>query len=178
MISRSDKENQIQDLTKYIDKSKASFLIRFQGLDVEQINQMRKELKAEKSAEMKVFRNTLIQKALEKTHSHLIEHFEPHLKGSSAFVFVFDDPSRTAKIISRYAEETEHLQVKAGVMEGQTISREDVEVLAKLPSLEMLKAQFLALLSAPLSQWLATLSAVPGGVLQLVSAYKTEKQKK
>ena len=176
MITRENKEKQVQDLSRYIGESKASFLLHFQGLNVDQINQLRKELRTEQSAEMKVFRNTLIQKALEQNHPQVVDHFKPHLTGSSAFVFTTNNPSGTAKILSRYVKETECLQIKVGVMEGQAINKEDIEILAKLPSLEVLKAQFLGLLTAPLSGLLGTLSAVPAGLLQLVSAYKDKQE--
>ena len=180
MITRENKEKQVQDLSRYIGESKASFLLHFKGLNVEQINRLRKELKTAQSAEMKVFRNTLIQKALEKDHPRVVDDFKPYLSGSSAFVFTKDNPSGTAKILSLYVKETECLQIKVGVMDGQAINKKDIEFLAKLPPLEVLKAQFLGLLSAPLSRWLGTLSAVPGGMLRLIAAYKDnqETQKK
>ena len=177
MITRLEKQKQIQIISDNIKKAKASFLINFQGLSVQQITEIRKDLRNDGLADMKVCRNTLVRKALD-AYPAIKEYLSPSLTGPNAFVFAYDDPSRVAKILSNYVDKTETLQIKPGVLEGKGISVQDIKVLATLPSIEILRAQFLSVLSAPMSRLQAVFSAVPKGLLQALSAYKDKEDRK
>ena len=175
MITREKKETHVQELKRLMGKSKAGFLVQFQGLNVEQMTKIRKELKTTSQAEMKVFRNTLIQRALEDQPA-VQEHISPSLTGPNAFVFAFDDPCKVVKILSNYAEETKILKIKTGMMEGAGLSVKDIKILSELPSIEILKSQFLSVLQAPMSRLLSLFSAVPKGALRVLDSYKNGKQ--
>jgi len=141
---------------------------------VQQVTEMRKKLRNKGLGDMKVCRNTLIGKALDD-YPDVKNHFSSSLTGSSAFVFAFDEPSRVAKIISDYVDKTETLQIKTGMLEGKGISLNDIKELATLPSIEVLQARLLSVLSAPMSRLLSVCSAVPQGLMQVVSSYKGKK---
>ena len=177
MITRSKKEEQIKSVSDNFQKAKAGFLVNFQGLNVQQITEMRKELKHEGLADMKVCRNTLFKNAL-SSNPEMKEHFSTSLTGSNAFVFVFGEASRVAKILSNYVEKTELLQIKKGMLDGKGISSEDVKMLSKLPPMEVLRAQLLGTLSAPLSQLLAVFSKIPEVFLQIVDSHAKKKNGK
>ena len=176
MITRANKEQQVQALSESIQKAQAGFLVNFQGLGVQQITEMRKDLRNEGLADMKVCRNTLFRKALD-TYPEMKKHFSNSLTGPNAFVFAFGDPSRVAKILSNYVNKTEILTIKTGMLEGKGISAKDIKALATLPPIEVLKAQFLAVLSAPMSKLLSVFSAAPQGLLQVLSAHKDKGEK-
>ncbi len=175
-MTRLDKEKQIQGLSENIKKSRAGFLVNFQGLSVQQITALRKDLRNKGQADMKVCRNTLINRALSESPD-IKGHFVPHLTGSNGFVFAFENPSAVAKLLSTYVKETEMLQIKTGMLEGKGLKPQDIKVLADLPPLEVLRSQFLSVLSAPMSRCLSLFSAVPEGLLRMLSGYK-DKQKK
>ena len=176
MITKIRKEKQVQCLSENIKKAQAGFLINFQGLSVEQMTEMRKSLKDKGLADMKICRNTLFRKAMDD-YPEIKEHLNSSLTGSNALVFAFDNPSKVAKILSDYVEKTEILKIKAGVLEGKGISMEDIKVLAKLPSIEVLKAQLLGVLSAPMSKLLSAFSGVSQGLLSVLSSYKDKVEK-
>ena len=175
MITRLKKEEQVKALSEYIGKATAGFLVNFHKLNVQQVTEMRKKLKNEGLGDMKVCRNTLIGKALD-SYPDVKKHFSASLNGSSAFVFAFGEPSKVAKIISDYVEKTETLQIKTGMLEGKGISLNDIKELAALPSIEVLQAKLLSVLSAPMSKLLSVCSAVPQGLMQVVSSYKDKKK--
>ncbi len=177
MIFRENKEKMVQEFSSHLGKSKAAFLMSFKGMDVGQITALRKELKKEKKSEMKVFRNTLVKKALSSQKKEISESFGPHLNGSCAFVFAFEDPCETAKILSRYAKDTEHLQIRQGFMGTQALGVKDINLLATLPSQAVLRARLLSVFSAPLSRLLRVFCTLPEGALRVFSEYK-DKQKK
>lgn len=176
MITKVKKEKQVQFLSENIKKAQAGFLVNFQGLSVEQMTEMRKSLKDKGLADIKICRNTLFRKAMDD-YPEMKEHLNASLTGSNALVFAFDNPSKVAKILSDYVEKTEILKIKAGVLEGKGISMEDIKALAKLPSIEVLKAQLLGVLSAPMSQLLSAFSGVSQGLLSVLSSYKDKVEK-
>ncbi len=174
MITKADKEKQVQELSDSLKKAKAAFLVGFQGINVEQVTQMRKDLQ-KNAGEMKVFRNTLLKQALVK-EPEILKHLTPTLTGANAFVFAMDDPCSVAKTITNYVKQTEILKIKTGVLEGKGISALDVKTLGALPSINVLKAQLLAVFSAPLRRVLYVLSAAPIGFLRVIQMVQKQKQ--
>lgn len=175
MITREIKQKQIKFLSDSMQKSKASFLVDFKGLSVPEITELRKELRTNNLADMKVCRNTLIQKSLD-LYPEAKKHLSSYLKGSNAIVFSYDNPSEVAKILCKYANKTEALNIKIGVLGKDSINVADIKALATLPSIEVLKAQLLGVLSAPMSKLLAVFSAAPQGIVRALSEYKDKKE--
>ncbi len=176
MITRLDKEAQIRNISDKLQKAKAGFLVSFQGLNVQQITEMRKELKNQGLADMKVCRNTLFKNAL-AVCPEVKEHLSSCMTGTNAMVFAFKEPSRVAKILADYAEKTDILKIKKGMLDGKAINAEDVHLLAKLPPMEVLRARLLGTLSAPLSKLLSVYSAVPQALLRVIDSYSKKGKK-
>lgn len=172
-LTRDQKSEIIGNVAEKFGRSNAAFLVDFKGMDVEQVTRLRKGL-FEIDAELKVVRNTLAKLALNDFPSEQ-EVLEKEFTGTNAFVFAYDDASASAKLLKNYAEEIEHLEVKAGVMNGKGLSQDQIEALADLPSIEVLRATFLGVLQAPAQKFVGTLAAVPGGFARLLNAYKETK---
>ena len=162
------KKTQVNQLADNLSKSKASFLVNCIGLNVEQMTELRKNLKKNKG-NIQVIRNTLSLRAMEENEI-LKKTYSPFMKGPNAFVLAFDDAAKVAKIIDELAEENEVFKIKGAVLEGKALSQAEVKTLAQLPSHEVLKAQFLGLLSAPLTKFLSTMKEAPQSFVRLLSA--------
>lgn len=176
MLSRSSKETQIAKLSDSFSRSKASFLVNCIGLNVEQMTDLRKNLK-KNQGDIQVIRNTLSLLAMEK-QADLKALYKPLLEGPNAFVLAYDDVVQVAKIIDKLSEDNERFQVKQACFEGKALSRAEVKTLASLPSAEVLKAQFLGLLSAPLVKLLSTMKEAPQSFVRLLSAKKESSDSK
>ena len=170
MLSRPSKKAQIAKLSDNFSRSKASFLVNCIGLNVEQMTDLRKNLK-KNQGDIQVIRNTLSLLAMEG-QSDLKTVYEPFLEGPNAFVLAYEDVIQVAKIVDKLSEDNELFQVKKAVFEGRALNREEVKTLASLPSPEVLKAQFLGLLSAPLVKLLSTVKEAPQSFVRLLSAKK------
>jgi large subunit ribosomal protein L10 len=120
---------------------------------------------------MQVVRNTLAKKALEK-FPEMGAALSSRLKGTNALVFAYGDVSASAKVLSAFAKDVELLQLKSGVMDGAFLSEEMIKYLSTLPTKEVLRAQFLGLLQAPMSKFVRTLDAVPGSFVRVLAAQK------
>lgn len=175
ITTRESKEQEITSLSDKFGRSKAAFLVDFKGMDVESVTKLRKSLKPVKS-EMKVVRNTLAIRAL-SGHPTLKPVLESKLVGTNAVVFAYEDPSASAKALSKFGEEVEAFELKFGVMDGAALDKAGIKYLATLPSKPELQAKLLGVLSAPMTKFLGTMQAVPAGFVRALNAYSETKPK-
>ena len=175
MLSRLEKKAQIKKLSDYFSRSKASFLVNCIGLNVDQMTELRKSLK-KSQADIKVIRNTLSLRVLSE-YPEIKKTYESSIKGPNAFVVAFQDPVQVAKILDDFSRDHEVFQVKKGVLEGSALSSEEVKTLAKLPPIDVLKAQFLSVLESPLKKFLGLLEQVPRSFVYALSEKKNKTEK-
>jgi large subunit ribosomal protein L10 len=170
MITRADKAQEIASLSEKFGRAKATFLVDFKGMTVEQVTSLRKRLVPVES-EMQVVRNTLAIRAL-IDHPNAESAIKDSFVGNNAVVFAYGEAPASAKALADFAKEVELLQLKVGVMDGQKLDTNRIKALANLPSKEVLRAQFLGVLQAPMSKFVRTLSAVPTGFVRVLAAHK------
>lgn len=170
MMTRERKTQEITGLSERFGRAKAAFLVDFKGMNVEKVTSLRKTLTGIES-EMKVVRNTLAKRAL-KDHPAVEQSLSDKFVGTNAIVFAYGDAVAPAKALSDFAKEAEELQIKTGVMDGRALSEAQIKYLATLPGKDQLRAQLLGLMSAPMSKFLGTLQAVPGGFVRILAAHK------
>lgn len=169
-MDRAQKVEVISGISDRLQRSAAAFLVDFKGMNVEQVTGLRKKL-AEVDAEMKVVRNTLAKRALADYPAES-DALSSEFVGTNAFIFAYGDASAPAKALSEFAKDVEHLEVKAGVMDGEKLDEDRIKYLADLPPEEVLRAQLLGVLAAPAGKFVRTLSAVPSGFARVLNAYK------
>lgn len=170
MMTRERKTQEITQLSERFGRAKAAFLVDFKGMNVEKVTTLRKTLTGIES-EMKVVRNTLAKRAL-KDHPAVEQSLSDKFVGTNAIVFAYGDAVAPAKALSDFSKEAEELQIKTGVMDGRALSEAQIKYLATLPGKDQLRAQLLGLMSAPMSKFLGTLQAVPGGFVRVLAAHK------
>lgn len=170
MMTRADKAQEIKVISEKFGRAKAAFLVDFKGMKVEQVVDLRKKLHPAES-EMQVVRNTLAIKALDQ-HPEASKVLAKSFKGTNAIVFAFGDASASAKVLSEFAKSVEMLQLKTGVMDGSELDSAKITYLATIPSKDVLRAQFLGLLQAPMAKFVGTLNAVPSGFARVLAAQK------
>ena len=171
-MDRALKEQEIAEISSKFSTAKAAFLVDFKGMHVEQVTNLRKKLWATKS-EMRVVRNTLAKRAL-KEYPAQEKALSEGLVGTNAIVFAFGDASASAKSLSEFGKDVETLDVKLGVMDGQQLDRDMIKYLATLPPLEVLRAQLLGTLAAPMQKFVSTLAAPATQFVCLLKAYENK----
>lgn len=174
MMTKERKAQEIAAISERFGRAKAAFLVDYKGLNVEQITKLRKSLRSHES-EVKVVRNTLAIRAI-KDHPSM-NPLSDSLVGTNAVVFAYGDASSPAKALSEFQKDAETLQIKTGVMDGRALDEGQIKYLATLPSKPELQAKLLGVLQAPMSKFLGTLQAVPGGFARVLGAYKDQKEK-
>jgi len=170
--TRDEKATEITSLSEKFGRAKAAFLADFKGMTVEQVTTLRKKLHPIEG-EMKVVRNTLAIRAL-KDHSKSESAIGNDFVGTNAVIFAFGEAPTAAKVLSDFAKDVEAFQLKVGVMDGSRLDANSIKALASLPSKDVLRAMLLGTLQAPMSKFLGTLQAVPGGFVRVLAAKKDQ----
>ena len=138
-MNRKEKELIVSDFSKKIEGHKAVVLTHYRGLNVEQINQLRKRLREEK-VDYHVIKNTLMRLASKGTE---LEKLNGYFEGPTAIAISYGDPILLAKVLSEFTKTQPSLEIKVGLIEGRVSPPEEVKALATMPSREVLLAQIL-----------------------------------
>jgi large subunit ribosomal protein L10 len=148
-MKKSDKERVVDELTERLKSSPTLIVADYRGLTMPQIDALRGEL-LQHGARFAVVKNTLTRRAAEEAG---VEPLLAMLEGPTAIAFLESDgdPVAAAKAIAVAARETQVLAVRGGIMEGRPLTEGDVENLAKLPAAEVLRAQLVGALAAPMT---------------------------
>lgn len=165
-ISREKKEQIVAEYAELIGKSQAMIITRYGGLKMPELDKVRSQMRGAQ-AEFHVTKNTLVKRALKDAGYDVPAEW---LTGTTAMSFCFNDPAAVAKALNELTREFEKLSVVGGVLSGKSITKEEVEALAALPSLDTLRAQIIGAISAPASNLVGVLNAAIGGVMYALQA--------
>ena len=150
-----EKIEAVEDLKARLDGVKTVLLTEYRGLTVQQISELRKQLRAV-SAEYKVVKNRLAKIAVSASE---LEVLKPQLTGPIALVVSKDDPVAVAKAVSTFARTNQALTIKGGYVDGRFMQPDALKALSELPSKEALRAQLVGAISGPLTQLVSLLQA-------------------
>jgi large subunit ribosomal protein L10 len=167
-MQRDDKERIVAELTERLRTAETLLVADYRGLTMPQIDGLRGKL-LEHGARLTVVKNTLTRRAAEAAGADLLLTL---LEGPTAIAFIESegDPVAVAKALADSARDTRVLEVRGGVMQGRQISAADVEELAKLPPVDILRGQVLAAVIAPLTGLVALVNAPLQDLIGLIDA--------
>jgi large subunit ribosomal protein L10 len=170
-VARPEKEAVVKELTEKFNSSKSLVITDYLGLNVAEMTELRKQLR-EAGVDFKVVKNTLATIAANDVE---MEEMTEFFSGPTAIAFGEEDAVSPAKILVEYAKEHEVLEIKAGFLNGEIISKEKVESLAEIPSREELLAKAFASMKAPLTGLVNVLQGNIRGLVQVLNQIKEEK---
>jgi large subunit ribosomal protein L10 len=154
-VPTSEKAGTIEELRKRLGGATAAVLTEYRGLTVQQISELRKQLKVA-SAEYRVVKNRLARVAIEGSP---LAALRPHLTGPIGVVIARKDPAAVAKTLQGFARTNPALQLRVGVVDGQLLDPQGLKAVADLPSREALRSQLVGAIQGPLAQLLGLLQA-------------------
>lgn len=140
------KKQIVEEIADKLKASVSTIVVDYRGLSVAQVTELRKQLR-EAGVEFKVYKNSMSRRAAEAAG---LEGLNEALTGPNAIAFSTEDVVAPAKILNEFAKKNEALELKAGVVEGNIVSVEEVKALAELPSREGLLSMLLSVLQAPI----------------------------
>ncbi|MBS8266888.1 50S ribosomal protein L10 [Mesobacillus boroniphilus] len=139
------KKQIVDEIAGKLKESKSTIVVDYRGLTVSEVTELRKELR-EAGVEFKVYKNSMTRRAAEAAE---LADLNTSLTGPNAIAFSTEDVVAPAKILNEFAKKHEALEIKAGVVEGNIVTVEEIKALADLPSREGLLSMLLSVLQAP-----------------------------
>jgi len=149
------KAESVEALKERLGSAKTAVLTEYRGLAVQQISDLRKQLKGA-AAEYKVVKNRLARLAVKDSP---LDALGPHLKGPTGLAFTKQDPVAVAKALQTFVRTNPQLQIKLGLVEGKVLQPADLKALADLPSKEQIRSQIVGAVQGPMAQLVSLLQA-------------------
>lgn len=160
-MNREEKAAVIDQIAGEIGSSEAIFALDYRGITVAQIAELREKLRTS-DTKLRVTKNSLSERAADQAG---VGELKPMLIGPTALALVKGDAAAAAKVLSDTARVLRGpLQFKGGILSGSLLSAADVDAIAKLPSREVLHAQLVGTVAAPLTGLARTLNALIAGI--------------
>jgi large subunit ribosomal protein L10 len=170
-LKRAEKEALVADMAKRLEKAEATFLVDYQGLTVEIMNALRKDLRKNK-AEFHVVKNRLLKLACKESGTSAIKE---HFVGPCALAISYGDVVAPAKVLVEQEKKFERLKLKMGQIGGKVIDHDGIKRLAELPGREVLLAQALSAMQAVPGSLVRVLHAVISNFLNVLKAIESKK---
>src|SRR5947209_5042986 len=159
-MNRDQKAAVIEEIAGEIASSQAIFAVDYRGLTVAQAAALRERLR-EVDARFRVVKNSLSERAADQAGA---DSLKPLLVGPTALTLVRGDAALAAKALNEAARATNVLEFKGGLLNGSVLSADDVRSIARLPSRDVLIAQLVGTVAAPISGLVRTLNALIAGL--------------
>ncbi len=171
-MNRDEKAAIVSELNESFSKAKFSVVADYCGLTVEQMQEIRIELR-KLDSELRVAKNTLLRRAVTETDSDVLSD---DFTGTTAVVMAYDDPVGPAKAVAKFADDFDKFVIRSAALEGEKLSPEDLIALSKLPSKEALLGQLLSVLNGVPTGLVQVLSGVPRTFAYALQALKDQKE--
>jgi large subunit ribosomal protein L10 len=167
-VKKEDKERLVTELTDRLRETDTLLVADYRGLTMPQIDDLRTKL-LEHGARFAVVKNTLTRRAAEAAGNEALLAL---LEGPTAIAFLESggDSVAVAKALVDAARDTRVLALRGGMLEGRPVEASEIEALAKLPPVDVLRGQVLGTIVAPLTGILALFTAPLQDLYGLIDA--------
>lgn len=163
-MNREEKSAAIKEIAAQIEGAEAIFAVDYRGISVSQAAELRSKLR-EADASFRVVKNRLTKIAADQVGEGRLPEL---LNGPTALTFVRGDTAQAAKAITTFNKEHDVLTYKGGFMESTSLDEDAFESIARLPTRDVLNAQFAGVVASPLTGLVRGLGSLIGGLaLQL-----------
>lgn len=159
-MNREQKAAVVEEIAGQIEAADAIFAVDYRGLSVSQAAELRAKL-SEADAKFRVVKNSLSERAVDKAGAEVLK---PMLEGPTALTLVHGDAALAAKALNDLARRLNILEFKGGLMNGAALSADDLRSIARLPARDVLNAQLVGTIAAPLTGLVRGLNALISGL--------------
>ena len=171
-IRLEDKQQIVSEVNQAASSALSAVLADYRGVTVEDMTALRKNAHANK-VYLRVVRNTLLKRAVADTEFECIQEV---LVGPTILAFSQEDPGAAARVLKDFAKENDDFEIKALSVGGQLMDASQIDVLAKLPTLDQARSMLMSVMLAPVTKLARTMNEVPSKVTRAVAAVRDQKQ--
>lgn len=163
-MNRDQKAAAVAEIAESIQEAEAVYAVDFRGISVPQAAGLRTELR-EADAVFRVVKNSLTELAADRAGA---ESLKPLLEGPTALTFVKGDAAVAAKALATFNRQTELLEFKGGMLNGEALDAGQIKAIAQLPARDVLYGQLVGVVASPITGVVRGLNALIQGIaLQL-----------
>jgi large subunit ribosomal protein L10 len=159
-MNRDEKAAVVDEIAHQIRSSSAVFAVDYRGISVEQAADLRGRLR-ESGTRFRIVKNSLTERAADQAGA---DGLKALLEGPTALAFVSGDAALAAKALNDAARTMHTLEFKGGLMDSNTLSAADVVAIARLPARDVLHAQLVGTIAAPITGLVRGLNALIAGL--------------
>ena len=154
----NEKQAIVAALTETMKEAASGVLVDYKGITVAEDTALRAELR-QNNVEYAVVKNTLTRFAVKNAG---LDELESVLSGTTSLATCKEDPIAPMRVVNKYAKQLgkDKFNIKAGFMDGKVISLDEVMALAELPSKDVLLAQTLGMMLAPITSFAIVIKAI------------------
>lgn len=171
-LGLEDKKAIVAQVSEVAQSALSAVVADYHGLTVDQMTDLRKQAR-DSGVYLRVVRNTLAKRAVSGTDYACLDEA---LVGPTVLAFSQEDPGAAARLFKEFSKENKELEVKALSISGQLLGAEQLDVLAKMPTLDQARAQLMSVMIAPITKLARTLNEVPTKVTRAVAAVADQKK--
>ena len=172
-MSKQEKVDAVAQIKERIKSSKVAILTKYVGINAEQATELRRKLR-EQNVMLKVYKNSLAKRALDDLGISAAAQF---MVGPTAWAFS-NDPVAPAKALRDFGKEVPQVEMSGGILEGNVVSKSQVEALATLPPRTVLIAQVVGTIAMPLRSLVGVLTATPRNLVSVLDQIRKQKEAK
>jgi large subunit ribosomal protein L10 len=171
-IRLEDKQQIVSEVNQAASSALSAVLADYRGVSVEDMTALRKNAR-ENKVYLRVVRNTLLKRAVADTEFECIQEV---LVGPTILAFSQEDPGAAARVLKDFSKENDDFEIKALSVGGQLMDASQIDVLAKLPTLDQAWSMLMSVMLAPVTKLARTMNEVPSKVTRAVAAVRDQKQ--
>ena len=165
-MNRDQKAAVIEEVAGQIQEADAVFAVDYRGISVPQAAELRTKLR-DADASFRIVKNTLTERAADQAGA---EGLKELLEGPTAMTFVRGDAAAAAKALRDFRRATQLLEFKGGWMNGATLSPDEIDSIAQLPSREVLYGRLVGMVASPLTGLASAMGGLIGGLARQLQA--------
>ena len=169
-MDKQAKKNYIEEMKKNFSSNNSVMIAQYQGLNVNELDELRKSLR-EQGILFKITKNRITKIAIKDSP---VKDLEKYFSGPTAAA-LSSDPIMTAKILTKFAKTHNKLKIIAGFMDGKVLDKNEVAIIATLPTLDEARAKIVGILTSPAQKILSILLA-PGSKIANLARAKSFKK--
>lgn len=171
-MDKKQKQESVSQIKALVENSTAIYLVDYAGINVEDINLLRREFLKE-NITYKVFKNTLLKRVFKEIGG--FDSFEPLLIGMTGIAFCEDNFIAPAKIIKKYSKDNNKFNFKGSYIESQFYGADQLDTLASMPTKDEVMASIVGSIAAPASGIVGAINAVMRDIVGLVDEISKKK---
>ncbi|MBQ85533.1 MAG: 50S ribosomal protein L10 [Gammaproteobacteria bacterium] len=171
-IRLEDKQQIVSEVNQAASSALSAVLADYRGVTVEDMTALRKNAR-ENKVYLRVVRNTLLKRAVADTEFECIQEV---LMGPTILALSQEDPGAAARVLKDFAKGNDDFEIKALSVGGQLMDASQIDVLAKLPTLDQARSMLMSVMLAPVTKLARTMNEVPSKVARAVAAVRDQKQ--